>query len=420
MTATDHPVSPEDLMAYLDGELPLAQAAVVQAHMAGCDGCQRSSSDLRGVSRDMARWQVEIPPATMTARWRVPAKPDERGARFRWLLKPSIAVAALVAVVAVLASLTFQSPPVQMSVGDNTWAGSAVLPYPGSSEQASSAKLGDTARQAGPGLPLPTAEIDTSVSMRSSRTGFAGGPAAHPYAPAAQQKPTPAIARVASLRFLTRDFEATRSAVERIVAEMDGWFSQVSVSRSGQARALTAAVQFPAARLDAGLAALKPLGMIVDESLKGEDVTAQIVDVEARLSNARNTEKRLLDLLQRRTGALEDVLAAEREMARVREEIERFDAQRKSLDRRVTYATVNLVVMEETPATLNLGPRPVPGRFRDAFVTGVTEAVEMALGLTLLLLRFAPTLILWVALLAWPVLLLVRWGRRRVNLKPEP
>ena len=73
-----------------------------------------------------------------------------------------------------------------------------------------------------------------------------------------------------------------------------------TVSRSGQARALTAAVQFPAARLDAGLAALKPLGMIVEESLKGEDVTEQIVDVEARLSNARNTEKRLLDLLQKR------------------------------------------------------------------------------------------------------------------------
>ena len=105
-------------------------------------------------------------------------------------------------------------------------------------------------------------------------------------------------------------------------------------------------------------------------------------------------------------------------MARVREEIERFDAQRKSLDRRVTYATVNLVVMEETPATLNLGPRPVPGRFRDAFVTGVTEAVEMALGLTLLLLRYVPTLILWGAVLAWPVLLLVRRSRRLLN--PEP
>jgi hypothetical protein len=158
--------------------------------------------------------------------------------------------------------------------------------------------------------------------------------------------------------------------------------------------------------------------MIVEESMNGKDVTAQIVDVAARLSNARNTEKRLLVLLQRRTGALEDVLAAEREMARVREEIERFDAQRKSLDRRVTYATVNLVVMEETPAALNLGPRPVTGRFRDAFVTGLTEAVETALGLTLLLLRVAPTLLLWVAVLAWPVLLLVRRTRRLLNPGP--
>lgn len=54
-------------MAYLDGELPIAQAAVVQAHVAGCDRCQRSSGELRGVSRDMARWQVEDAPATFTA-----------------------------------------------------------------------------------------------------------------------------------------------------------------------------------------------------------------------------------------------------------------------------------------------------------------------------------------------------------------
>ena len=418
MTATDHPVSPEDLMAYLDGELPLAQAAVVQAHVAGCDGCQRSSGDLRGVSRDMARWQVEIPPATMTAPWPVSAKPDERRARFRWLLTPSIAVAALIAVVAVLASLSYQGRSIQYMLAGDPLRPAAAVPHSGGKDLAYDARLGGTAgraavdfKQAGPGLEVP-------ASMGSSTTGVAGGAPALAYAPAAPQKLTPTIARVASLRLLTRDFEATRSAVERIVAEMDGWFSQVSVSRSGQARALTATVQFPAARLDAGLAALKPLGMIVDESLKGEDVTAQIVDVEARITNARNTEKRLLDLLQRRTGALEDVLAAEREMARVREEIERFDAQRKSLDRRVTYATVNLVVMEETPATLNLGPRPVQGRFRDAFVTGVTEAVEMALGLTLLLLRFAPTLILWVAVLAWPVLLLVRRSRRLLN--PEP
>ena len=88
-------------------------------------------------------------------------------------------------------------------------------------------------------------------------------------------------------------------------------------------------------------------------------MTEQVVDVEARLSNARNTEKRLVDLLQKRTGDLADVLAAEREIARVREEIERFDAQRKNLERRVTYATLNLEVTEEH--TRGARPRPAAG-----------------------------------------------------------
>ncbi len=97
--------------------------------------------------------------------------------------------------------------------------------------------------------------------------------------------------------------------------------------------------------------------------------------------------------------------------------IERFDAQRKSLERRVTYATLSLEIVEETQATLNLGPRPVPGRFRDAFVTGLTEAADTVLGLALFVVRVAPALLFWIAVLAWPLRMLVRRSRR---LNPEP
>ncbi len=67
MKAAEHPLSPEELMAYLDGELQSERAAVVQAHVVGCDVCQRLSGELRGVSRDMAQWQVEDAPATLKA-----------------------------------------------------------------------------------------------------------------------------------------------------------------------------------------------------------------------------------------------------------------------------------------------------------------------------------------------------------------
>ena len=380
MKAADHPVSPEDLMAYLDGELPHAQAAVVQAHVAGCDGCQRSSGELRGVSRDMSRWQVEDPPATFTAPWPPLGRQEKVPSRFGWLLKPSVALVAVGAVVAVVLPFTYNNmstQPVQMMA------------------------LGRPA--------APATEAGTPVAAVAGRISLPLG--------GAQPTIGPSIARTARLRLSSRDFEGTRRAVERIAGDLGGWFSRMDVSRVGEARSLTAALQVPAARLDAALAALKPLGIVLDESQKGEDVTEQIVDVDARLSNARNTEKRLVDLLQRRTGELEHVLAAEREISRVREEIERFDAQRKNLDRRVTYATLTVEVIEEIQASINLGPRPVPGRFRDALVTGLTEAMDSALGLALLVIRLAPTLLLWAAVLFFPVRALVRRSRR---LNPEP
>ena len=62
MTAIEHPLSPDRLMEYLDRELPVDQAAAAQAHVAACHECQRLSVELRGLSRDLARWQVEDPP----------------------------------------------------------------------------------------------------------------------------------------------------------------------------------------------------------------------------------------------------------------------------------------------------------------------------------------------------------------------
>ena len=143
------------------------------------------------------------------------------------------------------------------------------------------------------------------------------------------------------------------------MAELQGWYRHVNIAGGGsENQSLSAMVQVPSARLEEALGKFKALGTVIAESQNGEDVGNQIIDVEARLSNARNTERRLADLLQRRTGELEQVLAAEREIARVREEIERFVAHRKGLGDRVTYASLTLEVIEARQATVNLGRDP--------------------------------------------------------------
>jgi hypothetical protein len=93
----------------------------------------------------------------------------------------------------------------------------------------------------------------------------------------------------------------------------------------------------------------------------------------------------------------------EREIARVREQIERLDAERTNLERRVTYATVTLDVTQARQATLDTGPVPLSTRTRNAAVDGVRAAFESASAAFLWTLRTGPPLLLWRAILWWPV-----------------
>ncbi len=144
----------------------------------------------------------------------------------------------------------------------------------------------------------------------------------------------------------------------------------------------------------------------------GEEVTQQYVDLVARLKNARVTEQRLAQILAQRTGKVADVLEVEREIARVRGEIERMDAQRKTLENQVAFASVRFELREEYQAQLNVTPPSTATRLRNAAVEGYKSATENAIGLAEFLLNAGPTLLLWGLIFYWPARLLWRRFRR--------
>jgi hypothetical protein len=86
-----------------------------------------------------------------------------------------------------------------------------------------------------------------------------------------------------------------------------------------------------------------------------EDVGEEYVDITARVTNSKRLEERLVTLLSTRTGKLEDVLAVERELARVREEIERYEGRLRFLRTRAAVSTLSVTVHEPFPI---LGQRP--------------------------------------------------------------
>jgi hypothetical protein len=97
---------------------------------------------------------------------------------------------------------------------------------------------------------------------------------------------------------------------------------------------------------------------VVESSTSTQDVTEQVVDLQARLENLRAERERLRELYQRANDT-EDVLAVERRLSEVQTEIERTEARLQSLERRVAYSTITVEMREPRP------DRPAPDQWYD-------------------------------------------------------
>lgn len=100
-----------------------------------------------------------------------------------------------------------------------------------------------------------------------------------------------------------------------------------------------------ASRLAEVCNALRDLGVVVSERREGQDVTGQVIDIEARLRNEQRVEKELLELFdQRKDAPLKDVLELRQKLSEVRAGIEQLIAQRDRLGRLVSLATVLVII----------------------------------------------------------------------------
>ena len=114
-------------------------------------------------------------------------------------------------------------------------------------------------------------------------------------------------------------------------------------------------LKIPAARFDEALSGLTPIGKLESVNVDAEDVGEEFVDVSARMDNARRLERRLIDLLATRTGKLKDVLDVERELARVREEIDRYEGRIRYLKAHTAMSTLRVSVHEPLPVVGTAG-----------------------------------------------------------------
>jgi len=173
---------------------------------------------------------------------------------------------------------------------------------------------------------------------------------------------------------LDRGLAAIRALTERTGGYVAN--SQIQAGNS-QFRTATLELKVPAARFDQLLTGLKPVGKVENVSVSAQDVGEEFTDLSARVSNAHRLEQRLIELLATRTGKLSDVLEIERELARVREEIERMEGRLRYLKARSAVSSLSVTLHEPMPL---VGEEGSPSVLAEAFRQAWRNFISLSAG----------------------------------------
>ena len=182
--------------------------------------------------------------------------------------------------------------------------------------------------------------------------------------------------------------------IRQLAAQVGGYITNSSISGGhDQIRQATFEIKIPGAKYDPAVDLLSTIGKVETVTSTAQDVGEEFVDVTARVTNSRRLEERLISLLANRTGKLDEVLRVERELARVREEIERYEGRLRYLSARIALSTLTITVHEPAPILGNSpGDNPIAAALRRAWknfvavVAGSIAALGVLIPLALLAL----------------------------------
>ncbi len=191
--------------------------------------------------------------------------------------------------------------------------------------------------------------------------------------------------------------EAARQ-LTRLAESLGGYVAEVRSRRDDNGHESgTLVLRVPAERFDELLNGTGGLGRVRARGVNAQDVTKAYTDLETRLRVKRETAERLREILKNRTAGLADVLAAERELARVTEEIEQAEGERRFYDQQVALSTLTVELAEPQALVSGGAWEPVREALHDALeVVGRSVAV---------MIYAAAFLVPW---------LLVLWGLWRI------
>lgn len=205
-----------------------------------------------------------------------------------------------------------------------------------------------------------------------------------------------------------KDVEAAAAKVRAETERAGGYVEHGALAGDADDRRATYDLRVPKTELAVVRRTIDDLGRVESEDEKADDVTEQHADTDARLRNARAHEQRLLEVMANRAGTVAELVETEKELARVRENVEKLDAEKRTLDARIAMATVHVSISRDAPSTFE-----TPGKsIAHAWTAGLHGARALAVGAAIIVAAVAPTVVPFLAfVLACVWLARRRWAR---------
>jgi hypothetical protein len=239
----------------------------------------------------------------------------------------------------------------------------AMTPPPPPIEEGMAQQLGVVGSSAGMARPTSVIAADAAQSSPQAPTSRAAAVAG-----TAEIAPSMLI-RTGSASIEVRELDPAIIKLRQLASQLGGYVANSSISGGrDQVRSAMLEIKIPAARYDQAVSGLGGVGKVESVNTNVEDVGEEYVDIAARVTNAKRLEERFVSLLATRTGRLQDVLAVERELARVREEIERYEGRLRFLRTRAAVSTLSVTVHEPMPILgQSPGENPIASALRQAW-----------------------------------------------------
>ncbi len=208
------------------------------------------------------------------------------------------------------------------------------------------------------------------------------------------------LIKAASLELESEDPEATADKVMVIVESYGGYVVKLSTS-GREKKSISMIVKVPEIAFYRVLKEVRRIGRVISEDLNVQDATEQYIDLEARLRNLRAEEDWLLAAVEK-AQSIQDLIMIEKELWRIRGEIERVEAQLKNLERMTSYSTISIWI--RTPEEPAPEPSPYPKvDFTPVLVAAIAALIYVAYGLVFLIIVGAP-----LSLIAYGVYIIYR------------